>query len=160
MSEHGEQVAIGPARPDDVDAIVRMNQALAEETEGRRLEPETIRAGVAAALADPAKGTYWVARQGGVVVGQALITTEWSDWRNGWFWWLQSVYVLREHRRKGVFRAIYRHIAHAARNRWDVCGVRLYVERHNEAAHKTYAALGFATTDYLVLENDWSKAVR
>jgi ribosomal protein S18 acetylase RimI-like enzyme len=154
-----EQVVVGPGRPEDVDAIVRMNQALAEETEGRRLEPATIRAGVAAALGDPARAQYWVARLGELVVGQAMVTTEWSDWRNGWFWWLQSVYVLREHRRRGVFRALYRHIAHTARNRWDVCGLRLYVEAHNEAAQRTYEALGFVKTEYLVLENDWSKAV-
>ncbi|MBX3466240.1 MAG: GNAT family N-acetyltransferase [Planctomycetes bacterium] len=135
-----------------------MNLLLAEETEGRALDEATVRGGVGAALGDPQKGTYWLACAGGRVVGQALVTTEWSDWRNGWFWWLQSVYVDRERRRQGVFRALYRHIAHAARNRWDVCGVRLYVERHNEAAQRTYAALGFATTDYLLLEHDWSSS--
>ena len=152
-------VTIVPARPDDVDAIVRMNQLLAEETEGRSLEPATIKAGVAAVLADAQKGTYWTARAGDVVVGQAMITTEWSDWRDGWFWWLQSVYVQREHRRRGVFKALYRHIAHGARNRRDVRGLRLYVEGHNEAAQRTYLALGFVRTDYLVLENDWSRSV-
>lgn len=162
MNEDEPQVTVKveAARPEDLDAIVRMNQLLAEESEGRALDPATIRAGVAAALADPQKGTYWVARgPGGVVVGQALVTTEWSDWRNGWFWWLQSVYVERAHRRTGVFRALYRQIAHTARNRWDVCGVRLYVERSNVTAQRTYEALGFVTTDYLLQENDWSKAV-
>lgn len=156
------KVTVAAARAEDLDVIVRMNQLLAEESEGRSLDPTVIRDGVAAALADPQKGTYWVARSKatGAVVGQALVTTEWSDWRNGWFWWLQSVYVEREHRRSGVFRALYRHIAHTARNRWDVCGVRLYVERSNAVAQRTYEALGFVTTDYLVQENDWSKAVR
>lgn len=161
MKEDEPQVTVEAARPEDLDVIVRMNQLLAEESEGRGLDPDLIRAGVAAALADPQKGTYWVARgPDRAVVGQALVTTEWSDWRNGWFWWLQSVYVERERRRSGVFRAIYRHIAHAARNRWDVCGVRLYVERSNVTAQRTYEALGFVTTDYLIQENDWSRAVQ
>jgi ribosomal protein S18 acetylase RimI-like enzyme len=155
-----DDVIIGPATASDVEAIVRMNQLLAEETEGRRLDPETITSGVAAVLADERKGAYWVARRGGQVVGQALVTTEWSDWRDGWFWWLQSVYVAREARRQGVFRKLYRTIAHAARNRWDVRGVRLYVERHNEAAQRTYAALEFVVTDYVVMEHDWSQSVR
>jgi ribosomal protein S18 acetylase RimI-like enzyme len=161
MNEDEPLVTVEAARPDDVDVIVRMNQLLAEESEGRSLDPAVIRAGVAAVLADSQKGTYWVARAkaGGAVVGQTLVTTEWSDWRNGWFWWLQSVYVEREHRRTGVFRALYRQIAHTARNRWDVCGVRLYVERSNTVAQRTYEAIGFVTTDYLVQENDWSKAV-
>lgn len=156
--EDGARVAITPAKPEDLDAIVRMNLLLAEESEGRALDAVVVCKGVAAALGDPSKGAYYLARSDQQVVGQALVTTEWSDWRDGWFWWLQSVYVDREHRRQGVFKALYRHIAHAARNRFDVCGVRLYVERHNEAAQRTYAALGFATTDYLLLEHDWSSS--
>ncbi len=155
MEDGQSRVEVTTARPEDVDAIVRMNVLLADESEGRTLDEAVVRAGVAAALADAKKGTYYLARREGRVVGQALVTTEWSDWRDGWFWWLQSVYVSREERRRGVFKALYRHIAHAARNRFDVCGVRLYVERHNEAAQRTYAALGFATTDYLMLEHDW-----
>lgn len=155
-----QDVVIAAATPADIDALVRMNQLLAEETEGRGLDPVTIRAGVAAVLADERKGAYWVARRAGVVVGQALVTTEWSDWRDGWFWWLQSVYVERGARRQGVFRALYREITRAARARGDVRGVRLYVERHNEAAQRTYRALEFVVTDYVVMEHDWSGAVR
>jgi GNAT superfamily N-acetyltransferase len=151
-------VVVARATPADLDTIARMNRLLAEETEGRRLDEEALRAGVAAAVVDPQKGTYYVARRGEAAVGTALVTTEWSDWRNGWFWWLQSVYVERTHRRTGVFRALYRTIAHAARNRWDVCGLRLYVERENEAARATYAALGMVETSYVLLEQDWSGA--
>ncbi|MCO5169864.1 MAG: GNAT family N-acetyltransferase [Planctomycetes bacterium] len=152
-----QQVTIRAATREDLEPIVRMNLLLAEETEGRTLDEAAVRDGVAAALADPQKGTYWLARLDERVVGQALVTTEWSDWRNGWFWWLQSVYVAKEHRRKGVLRALYRHVAHTARNRWDVCGLRLYVDRKNDAAQRAYAALGMATTDYLLLEHDWSQ---
>ncbi len=155
--EDGESLyTITTARLDDVDAIVRMNLLLAQESEGRALDEAVVRDGVARALADPARGTYYLARHEGALVGQALVTTEWSDWRAGWFWWLQSVYVERERRRQGVLRALYRHVAHAARNRFDVCGLRLYVERHNEVAQRAYAALGLATTDYVLLEHDWS----
>lgn len=144
----------------DADTIVAFNQALARESEGREIDGPTLTRGVARALADPTCGRYFMADEAGRPIGQTLITHEWSDWRCGWFWWIQSVYVIPERRRQGVFRGLYEHIAAAARRQGDVCGLRLYVEDHNTAGQATYAALGMVRTGYHVLEHDWSSAVR
>jgi ribosomal protein S18 acetylase RimI-like enzyme len=125
---------------------------LARESENLALEPARVRAGVEALLRDPAKGTYFVAEAGGEVVGQLLITHEWSDWRNGDFWWLQSVYVRPDSRRRGVFQALFAHVLAKAKERTDVAGVRLYVEQSNAPALKTYERLGFEETHYRVME--------
>ena len=142
---------IRPARPADHATVVAFNAALALETEGKRLDPATLSAGVAAALADPAKGYYTIAEDDGVVVGQCLVTLEWSDWRNGGFWWVQSVYVLPTARRAGVFRDLYRHLEAAAAARPDVIGIRLYVERDNARAQATYASLGLVEEPYWLM---------
>ncbi len=139
---------VRPATPADGATVVAYNAALALETEGKRLDPATLAAGVAAALADPAKGYYTVVEDGGAVVGQCLVTLEWSDWRNGWFWWIQSVYVVPTARRTGVFRDLYRHLEADAAARPDVIGIRLYVERDNARAQATYASLGMAEEPY------------
>ncbi|MBX9678022.1 MAG: GNAT family N-acetyltransferase [Gemmataceae bacterium] len=135
----------------DLEMIVDFNAALAEESEGKTLDPAKLRPGVAAALADPHKGRYFLAEHGGRVVGQMLITYEWSDWRNGWFWWIQSVYVTLDHRRKGVFRGLFDHVRQLALAE-GVIGVRLYVEKENTRAHATYQSLGLDWTSYLVME--------
>jgi GNAT superfamily N-acetyltransferase len=140
------------AGPADAPVIADYNQRLARETEGKTLPADVLAAGVAAVLADPAKGTYFVAEEDGAVVGQLMITTEWSDWRNGWIWWIQSVYVRHEARRRGVFRALFQHVLDAARARPDVVGLRLYVEHANDPAQQTYLRLGMKRTGYLMLE--------
>jgi ribosomal protein S18 acetylase RimI-like enzyme len=140
------------AVPADAPVIVEYNRRLAEETEGKALDPLVLAAGVAAGLADARKALYFVAEDGGEVVGQLMLTTEWSDWRNGWVWWIQSVYVEPEARRRGVFRALYEHIHATARREPDVVGLRLYVEQDNGAAQQTYARLGMDRTGYLVFE--------
>jgi ribosomal protein S18 acetylase RimI-like enzyme len=140
------------ARPEDAECIAGFNLAMALETEAKRLLPELVARGVRRLLAEPALGFYLVAEAAGEVVGALMVTTEWSDWRNGRFWWLQSVYVRPEWRRRGVFRALYAEVGLAAAREPDVCGFRLYVERDNEAAQATYRALGMAQTDYLLLE--------
>ena len=142
---------VRPAARADRATLVAFNAALALETEGKRLDPATLAAGVAAALDDPAKGHYAVVEEGGVVVGQCLVTLEWSDWRNGWFWWIQSVYVLPAARRTGVFRDLYRHLEADAAARPDVIGIRLYVERDNARAQATYASLGLAEEPYALM---------
>ena len=119
------------ARPDDRDAIVAFNARLAEETEAKRLDPSVLARGVARALADPDRLRYWVAERDGRVVGQAAVTREWSDWRYGWIWWFQSVYVAPEARGLGVFRALHADIREAALDAGDVIGLRLYVEEDN-----------------------------
>ncbi len=138
--------------PVDVAVIVEFNRRLAHETEGRALDDAILSAGVAAVLADPSRGLYFVAERDGAVVGQLMITTEWSDWRNGWIWWIQSVYVRHDARRQGVFRALYQYVEAAARADAQVVGLRLYVEHDNHAAQQTYLGLGMERTGYLVLE--------
>jgi GNAT superfamily N-acetyltransferase len=140
------------ATPADATIIAEFNRRLAWESEHKALDGSTLAAGVAAVLADPARGSYYVALEDDEVVGQLLITTEWSDWRNGWFWWIQSVYVREDARRRGVFRALHEHVASLARGRGDVIGLRLYVEQENHRARATYDRLGLAGTGYLVLE--------
>ena len=112
-------------------------------------------AGVAALLNDPAKGTYFLAELDGQVVGQLLITCEWSDWRNGYFWWIQSVYVAKEFRGRGIFGALFKHVRKLAKQRKDVCGLRLYMDLGNATARKTYERLGMTRTDYEIFEMDF-----
>ena len=136
----------------DRPGLVERNLALATESEARELEPETVERGVERILADPARGTYWVAEADGAVRGQCLVTEEWSDWTGGRYWWLQSVYVDPEWRGKGVFRALWDAIAAAAAAAEDVATIRLYVERENRSARAVYETLGMRQTDYRVYE--------
>lgn len=135
----------------DEVVVAAFNAAMAMETEGKTLHEPTLRAGVRAALADPAKGFYLLAERGGEVVGQAFVTFEWSDWRNGWYWWIQSVYVAPAARRTGVFRALFDHIRRLALADPTVIGLRLYVEHANAAAQAVYTALGMAAEPYQLM---------
>ena len=145
------------ARPDDRPVIVDFNARLARETEAKALALDVLSDGVDRALADPDRLRYWVAEDGpgGPVVGQAAATREWSDWRNGWIWWFQSVYVHPDHRGQGVFRALFRHIRDQALASPDVIGLRLYVEHENHQAQRTYHALGLRPGGYHVFEEIW-----
>lgn len=136
----------------DAAVIAGFNAQMARETEDRDLDPAVLQRGVDAVLEDSAKGFYVVAETEGVVAGQLMITYEWSDWRNGTFWWIQSVYVRKEYRSRGIFRSLYRFIEELARKRGDVCGLRLYVERHNERAKQAYRSMGMTETPYEVFE--------
>jgi ribosomal protein S18 acetylase RimI-like enzyme len=137
----------------DLETIVDFNCRLAEESEGKSLDRKVLTAGVQAALADPeAKGPYFLAEEYGAILGQMQLTYEFSDWRNGWFWWVQGVYVRPEARQRGVFRALYEHVLNAAKQDAQVVGLRLYVERENTRAHKTYEKLGMEWTGYLLME--------
>lgn len=140
----------------DAETVIAFNLALAEESEGRSLRPDVVAAGVRRLLADPALGTYYLAESGGAVVGQLLITREFSDWRNGHFWWIQSVYVSADARQRGVYRMLHRHVEAAARSTGDACGLRLYVDQHNTRAQQVYARLGLRPTAYDFYELDWS----
>jgi ribosomal protein S18 acetylase RimI-like enzyme len=140
------------ATPADAAVIAEFNRLLALESEGLTLDPAVLAAGVAACLADPARGFYVVAEVDGAVVGQVCVTFEWSDWRNGWLWWIQSVYVRKDHRRNGIFRALYQHVHQQAKDDPLVVGLRLYVDHENHVAQQTYQRLGMQRTGYLVLE--------
>ena len=141
----------------DHATVVGFNRALARETEGRDLDPARLSPGVAAALSDPGKGLYWLADAAGSVVGQLMVTLEWSDWRNGWFWWLQSVYVAPAWRGRGVFRSLAAAVEKEARSQADVCGLRLYMEPHNHRARAAYARLGWLPAGYELLEIDFTR---
>ena len=151
-----QAIEIRPATPSDANQVAAFNRAMAEETEGLHLDGAVLAAGVREALADPSRSRYFVAVVDGTVVGQTMFTTEWSDWRNGFFWWIQSVYVTPSHRRRGVFRALYDHVRSLARAQPDVVGLRLYVHEHNTRAMRTYERLGMTTTAYRLCEKDWS----
>ena len=143
------------ARATDATVIARFNRAMALETEGRRLSPVRVSRGVRALLADRSKGEYFVAEVGEEIVGQLLITREWSDWRNGNFWWIQSVFVASAWRGQGVFRALHAHVERLARRRKDVCGLRLYVDGHNARSKSVYGRLGLQATAYELWETDF-----
>ena len=156
-------VQIRRATMSDVETISAFNAALARETEARILDGHLLRSGVEAIIQDPNKGWYAVAvsSSGSVqskVVAQILITFEWSDWRNGSFWWLQSLYVDQQYRQQGVFRQLYDYVyGQAQENSEKVCGFRLYVERENYQAHQVYAHMGFQETPYQMHEIDFSE---
>ena len=146
------QFNVRPALSADCETIASYNCRLAEETENIRLDPETIRAGVERVLGNPREGRYFVVCQGEQIIGQMMHTWEWSDWRNGQIWWLQSVYVAPDFRRQGVFRMLYEHALDIAKREPDVVGIRLYVERENNRAQNTYQQLGMADAGYVVME--------
>ena len=145
-------IVIRQAGPADAAVVAEFNALLARESEGKELDRTLLEPGVRAALADSQKGRYFLASRDGQIVGQLGVTYEWSDWRNGWFWWIQSVYVVPSARRQGVFRALYRQVEEAARADPEVIGIRLYVERDNRPAHDTYLGLGLVWTTYHVME--------
>ena len=148
----------------DLNTIVSFNMALAKETENRALDCRILESGVEALLKDSAKGWYAVAEKSIhgdrlKVVGQILVTFEWSDWRNGNFWWLQSVYVHPEQRQQQIFRQLYEYVQSQAHlSQEPVCGYRLYVEEKNHPAHQAYAHLGFQETAYHMYEKEFSWA--
>jgi len=152
MEPVNPEIQIRLAQESDADDLAAFNAALALETENRILPPETITAGVRNLLQHPEWGFYIVAESGGRVVACLMITYEWSDWRNGLFWWIQSVYVRPEFRRMGIYRKMYEYIRRAAIADGKVCGLRLYVERDNQKAQTTYSNLGMAKTHYLIFE--------
>jgi GNAT superfamily N-acetyltransferase len=145
-------LVIRPGIPADAPVVAEFNRLLALESEHKVLDPVILAAGVAAALADSERARYFVAEEDGQVLGQLALTREWSDWRNRWVWWLQSVYVRSDARRRGVFRALFEHVETLSRQDPDVLGLRLYVEQENTVAQETYARLGMSNAGYLVLE--------
>lgn len=158
MSKPNAAVTIRSATEADLWVIVEFNAAIAAETEDRVLAEEVLKRGVELALRDRHRCLYFVAETEGTVVGQTMVTFEWSDWRCAWFWWLQSVFVRPEHRGRGVFRALYAHIRDRCRALPDTCGLRLYAARDNRRAIETYLRLGMKRSDYEMIELEWSVA--
>jgi len=141
-------LTIRPATLSDEDAIVTANAALALESESIRLDESTLRRGVRAILEDSQKGFYTIAERDGRAVGQTLITFEYSDWRCGFYWWIQSVYVQPEARGAGVFRSIFNHLRDLATANPEVIGLRLYAEHENKSAHRVYRSVGMIEEPY------------
>lgn len=142
----------------DWPELVDFNCRMAKETENITLDRTTVTKGVQSLLADGKMGFYIIAESTGAdspeIAGALMVTTEWSDWRNGLFWWIQSVYVRPEFRRQGIYRRLYAHVKQLAEDAGNVSGFRLYVEKENSAAQKTYTSLGMAETHYLMYEEE------
>jgi ribosomal protein S18 acetylase RimI-like enzyme len=158
------EIIVRRAEQKDVDTIVSFSAAMALETEMRRLDADRLRQGTMSLLQSPAYGFFQVAevRSGPSprIIGQLMVTYEWSDWRNGIFWWIQSVYVDPAWRRQGVFRHMHDMVLAAANARQDVCGVRLYVEQDNHVAQAAYRRVGLRPSCYAVYENDFTLTQR
>lgn len=147
-----EQISIRTAKVQDINSLVEFNQAMALETEGKRLDTNILQSGVESVFHDERKGFYVVAESEGKIVGGLMITFEWSDWRNGWFWWIQSVYILPDFRGRKIYRRLYEFVKNQAVNKGDVCGFRLYVEKENTLAQRVYENLGMEKSYYLMYE--------
>ena len=145
-------IRIRAARATDIEFLVDCNAAMARETEHKTLDRGLLTRGTQAIFSESRRGFYRIAERGGVRVGCLLVTFEWSDWRNGDWWWIQSVYVILDARRSGVFSALYADVEQHARSTSGVVGLRLYVENENAAAQATYAALGMRDSGYRLLE--------
>ena len=143
---------IRQALSQDVEELTEFNINIARETEGIELIPEVISAGVRQLIENPHHGFYLVVELDNGIQASLMITTEWSDWRNGLFWWVQSVYVRPAYRRQGLYRELYARVKELAEQEPSVCGYRLYVERGNEAAQKAYESLGMHETEYKLYE--------
>lgn len=149
------EIKVRRATPEDAEFLVRGNAEMALETEHLSLDLDRLRDGVHAIFELPSRGVYFVAELDGRRAGQMLITYEWSDWRNGVFWWIQSVHVEKSSRRQGVFKAIYQHVENMANMSPGVCGLRLYVENSNNRAQNTYESVGMKRTVYQLFETDF-----
>lgn len=147
-------VQIRAATPADADTLTRFNVQLAWDSEELRLDPERVRLGVEKVLAGKAEARYFVAEVNGVLAGQLMFTREWSDWRNGWLYWVQSVFVDTPHRRRGLFRQLFEHARDVAAADPECLAIRLYVEQENQRAQDAYVRLGFQQSGYLVMEYD------
>ena len=142
------EIEFREAMPADQQTIAEFNSRLAHETEGKQLNPDLVGPGVAALLADSEKGRYWFAIIDGEIAGQIMLTYEWSDWRNGMFWWIQSVYIAVKFRRKGVFSALYHFVESRAK------------EDKNLRAQEIYRNLNMTEPGYRVMESIFTKTQR
>ena len=137
----------------DIDSIVQFQAEMAMESEGCVLNKEKVTKGVTAAMLDDSKGIYWVAKYEGRTIGSLMITREWSDWNNEWYWWIQSVYVTPAYRKQGVYKAMYQKVKDAAKEN-NVSQIRLYADKTNISAQKAYQSLGMHESHYLMFEEE------
>lgn len=152
MERRNQGINLRMATVRDIDNITLFNTEMAFETESIYLDQADLRHGIAAVLSDSNLGFYLISELEGVMIGQILITKEWSDWRNGWFWWIQSVFVEPNRRRMGVYSAMYKKIVDMAGSEGNVCGLRLYVDRDNLSAKQVYSHLGMSQSHYDLYE--------
>ena len=148
-------IVVRKAELKDADRITCLNIWLARETEYKELDKTVVSKGVKALLKDSSKGFYIVAEKASkpfMIVGQLLITFEWSEWRNKYFWWVQSVYVDKEYRNQKIFSTLFKYVIKLAASEKDVYGLRLYVEKNNECAKLIYESLGMKQAPYVVYE--------
>jgi GNAT superfamily N-acetyltransferase len=150
-------ILIRPADANDISLMARWAEAMAFETENKQLDREVLTHGITLGVGDPQRARYFMASIAGEPVGTLMLTFEWSDWRCSWWWWIQSVYVAPAHRRKGVYRALYGHVLDLAQAEPDVGGLRLYVERENISAIRTYEFLGMVDSGYRMYEAETKK---
>jgi ribosomal protein S18 acetylase RimI-like enzyme len=152
-----DAIRIRPARQEDISLMSRWQEAMAQETEDKLLDAAVLTRGIQRAFDDPAKGRYFIAESAGRPVGTLMLTWEWSDWRDGWWWWIQSVYVETEFRRRGVYRALYAYVLALAEADPEVRGIRLYVEMENINARRTYEFLGMQNPGYVMYEKSLTR---
>jgi len=156
----GASTRIRDANSGDADLIARWMIAMAWESERKALDPDTVARGVCAVFEQPARGRYFIAErasgESGMPAGCLMLTREWSDWRAGDWWWIQSVYVDPAHRRHGVYRALHAHVRALAAATPHVCGLRLYVEKENANAQRTYVAQAMRDAGYFVFEEEFA----
>ena len=145
-------IHVRAARQEDVSLMVRWQLAMALETEDKPLDEAVLARGIQRAFEDPNKGRYFIAEIDGQPAGTLMLTWEWSDWRDGWWWWIQSVFVDEPFRRRGVYRALYAHVLGLAQADPEVRGIRLYVEQENASARRTYEFLGMQHPGYVMYE--------
>lgn len=146
------EITIRIANREDAPALIEFNQAMALETEGKTLDAQILTSGVESVFGDERKDFYVVAEEQSKIIGGLMITFEWSDWRDAWFWWIQSVYILPEGRGKKIYSRLYDFVKEKARESKNVCGIRLYVEKENTHAQKVYEKLGMEASHYLMYE--------
>ena len=160
MTNVSPQLHVRDATLADAATIAEFNGLLALESENKRLDPDVLARGVRLALRRPELCRYFLAEVEGRIAAQTMLTYEWSDWRAGVFWWIQSVYVVHQRRGQGVFRALFEHIETLAMSTSEVCGLRLYVEEHNAPAIATYSRMGMTPSGHRLYELDWSGAIQ
>ncbi len=152
MAQQSSDITVRKGVPQDAETIAQFNVNMASETEDTKLDKDTVKQGALGLMQNPHYGFYLIAESAGAVIGSLMITFEWTDWRNGLFWWIQSVYIDPQWRRKGVFSSLYQKAENLAKNETNVRGLRLYVDHENQIAQSTYQSLGMKKTNYQFYE--------